>query len=89
MKTANIDREILNDLRNFNGILTMKDVTYDNIKSYKKPGFHPLSVFLSLSLSLSLSQGFPLDFFFKNHRKGDSPPSTDFGLTKVLKHVTE
>ena len=44
MKLANIDREILhllNDLRNLNEILR-KDVTYDNIKSYKNPGIHPL-----------------------------------------------
>ena len=31
----------LNDLRNFNGIFR-KDVTYDNIKSRKKPELHPL-----------------------------------------------
>ena len=30
-----------NDLRNCNEIFR-KDVTYDNIKSHKKPGFHPL-----------------------------------------------
>ena len=45
MKIANTDRdilnEILNDLRNFNEIFR-KDVTYDNIKSHKKPVFHPL-----------------------------------------------
>ena len=29
-------------LRNFNGIYR-KDVTYDNIKSHKKPGGHPFS----------------------------------------------
>ena len=31
----------LNNLRNFNEIFR-KDVTYDNVKSHKKPGFHPL-----------------------------------------------
>ena len=31
----------LNDLSNFNDIFR-KDVTYDNIKSHEKPGFHPL-----------------------------------------------
>ena len=32
---------LLNDLRNFNEIFS-KDRTYDNIKSKKNPGFHPL-----------------------------------------------
>ena len=45
MKIANIDREnssyLLNNLRNFNEIFR-KDVPYDNFKSHKKPGFHPL-----------------------------------------------
>ena len=45
MKIANIDREILhnfwNNLRNFNEIFR-KDVPYDNFKSHKKPGFHPI-----------------------------------------------
>ena len=41
MKIANIDREILNDLRNFNEIFR-KDVPCDNIKSHKKPRFQPL-----------------------------------------------
>ena len=48
LKIANIDREILDrifkkikDLRNFNEIFR-KSVTYYNIKSHKKPGFHPL-----------------------------------------------
>ena len=44
MKIANIEQRnssyLLNDLRNFNEILR-KDLTYDNIKSHKKPGFHP------------------------------------------------
>ena len=31
----------MNDFRNFNEIFR-KDVTYDNIKSYKKPEPHPL-----------------------------------------------
>ena len=31
---------LLNDLRNFNNIFT-KDVTYNLIKSHKKPAFHP------------------------------------------------
>ena len=31
----------MNDMRNFSEIFR-KHVTYDNIKSYKKPGFHPL-----------------------------------------------
>ena len=30
-----------NEVRNLNEIFR-KDVTYDNIKSHKKPGFHPL-----------------------------------------------
>ena len=30
-----------NDLMNFNEIFR-KDVTFDSIKSHKKPGFHPL-----------------------------------------------
>ena len=41
---AIVDRNssyLLNGLRNFNENLR-KDVTYDNIKSRKKPGFHPL-----------------------------------------------
>ena len=33
---------LLNELRNFYEILR-KDVTYNNIKSHKKPGIHPLS----------------------------------------------
>ena len=45
MKIANIEQRnslyLLNDLRNFNEIFR-KDVTYDNIKSHKKPGFYPL-----------------------------------------------
>ena len=42
-KTVNIDGENLHiDLRNFNEIFR-KDVTYDNIKSHKKPRF-PLSL---------------------------------------------
>ena len=41
MKITNIDRKLLHDLRNFNEIFR-KDVTYDNIKSYKKPEFHLL-----------------------------------------------
>ena len=36
-----VESEKMNDLRNFNEIFR-KDVTYDNIKSHKKPGFHPL-----------------------------------------------
>ena len=43
-ENSNIDRNylhLLNDLRNFNKILR-KDGTYDDIKSHKKPGFHPL-----------------------------------------------
>ena len=34
---------LLNDLRNLNEIFR-KDVRYDNIKSHKKPGFHPPAV---------------------------------------------
>ena len=43
IKIANIDRDLLNSLRNFNEIFR-KDVTLtcDNIKSHKKPVFHPL-----------------------------------------------
>ena len=45
MKIANIEQRnssfLLNELRNFNEIFR-KDVTYDNIKSHKKPAFHPL-----------------------------------------------
>ena len=37
MKKAYIDREILNDLKNFNEIFR-QDATYDNIKSHIKPG---------------------------------------------------
>ena len=33
--------EKLNDLINFNEIFR-EDVTYNNIKSHKEPGFHPL-----------------------------------------------
>ena len=43
IKIANIDRissYLLNDLRKFNEIFR-KDVFWDNIKSHKKPGFHP------------------------------------------------
>ena len=43
MKMNNIDGEnLLNDWRNFNEIFR-KDVTYDDIKSHKKPRLHPLS----------------------------------------------
>ena len=46
MKIVNIGREnpsyLPNNLRNFNGIFS-KNVTYDNIKSHKKPELHPLS----------------------------------------------
>ena len=41
MKIININREILNGLRKFNEIFR-KDLTYDNTKSHKKPGLHPL-----------------------------------------------
>ena len=34
---------LLNNLRNFNEVFR-KGVTYDNIKSYKKPEFHPLFI---------------------------------------------
>ena len=33
---------LLNELRNFNEIFK-EDVTYNNIKSHKKPGLHPFS----------------------------------------------
>ena len=46
MNIANIEQinssYLLNDLRNFNEIFK-KYVTYNNIKSHKKQGFHPLS----------------------------------------------
>ena len=45
MKLVNIDEEnlhLLNDLRNFNEFFR-KNVIYDNIKSHKKTGLHPLS----------------------------------------------
>ena len=45
MKIANIEQRnssyLLNGWGNFNEIFR-KVVTYDNIKSYKNPGFHPL-----------------------------------------------
>ena len=41
MIIANIDRETLHNLRNFNEIFR-KDVTYDNIERHKKPGFRHL-----------------------------------------------
>ena len=46
MKIANIDRQrnfsnLLNELRNLNEIF-MKNMTYDNIESHKKPAFHSL-----------------------------------------------
>ena len=50
MNMANIGRKsithrkslyILNDLRRFNEVFR-KDATYDNIKSHKEKGFHPL-----------------------------------------------
>ena len=34
-------RNLLNDLKNFNEIFR-EDATYDNIKSHKKAGLHPL-----------------------------------------------
>ena len=41
MKITNIDREVLHIfLRNFNEIFR-KDVTYDSIKSHKKPVLNP------------------------------------------------
>ena len=40
MKIANI-LNLLNKFRNFNKVFR-EDITYDNIKSHKKPGFHPL-----------------------------------------------
>ena len=49
MKIVNIDGENLhistNEFRKFNEIFR-KDVTYDNIKSHKKPGYHLLFRFL-------------------------------------------
>ena len=48
---------LLNDLRNFNEIFR-KDVTYDNIKSHKKPVLHPLS----------------RRFFLENYRGVKLPP---------------
>ena len=43
IKIVNIDGEnLLNNLRNFNGIFRI-DVAYDNTKSHKKTGLHPLS----------------------------------------------
>ena len=45
MKIANTEQKnsscFIKDLRNFNESLG-KDVTYDNIKSHKRPGFLPL-----------------------------------------------
>ena len=41
MKTANIDRETLQIFWKIWRI-SMKDATYNNIKSHKKPAFHPL-----------------------------------------------
>ena len=56
MKIVNIDGEkslyLLNDLRNFNKIFR-KDVTYDNIKSYKRPGLPPLSRRFNLKVKLT------------------------------------
>ena len=43
MKIVNIDGENLpHDLRSLNEIFR-KDVTYDNVRSHKKLGLHPLS----------------------------------------------
>ena len=36
---------LLHEQRNFN-VLSRKDITYDNIKSHKKPGLHPKKLFL-------------------------------------------
>ena len=52
-------------MRNLNEVLR-KDVTYDNIKSHKKPGLDPLSLSVSLSLCLSLS--LCKIHFWKNYR---------------------
>ena len=58
-------------MRNLNEVLR-KDVTYDNIKSHKKPGLDPLSLSLSLCLSVSLSLSLSLSLckihFWKNYR---------------------
>ena len=45
MKIVTIDKKssyALNDVRDLNKIFR-KDMAYDNVKSYKKAGFHPLS----------------------------------------------
>ena len=43
MAIVNIEeRHFLNELMNFNGIFR-EDVTYDNIKSQKRPGLHSFS----------------------------------------------
>ena len=44
MKIANIDREVLHNFWATQGVwmkFSGKDVTYGNIESHKKPGFHP------------------------------------------------
>ena len=50
-------------MRNLNEVLR-KDVTYDNIKSHKKPGLDPLSLCLSVSLSVCLSLSLSLQDTF-------------------------
>ena len=49
MTIVNIEeRHFLNELMNFNGIFR-EDVTYDNIKSQKRPGLHSFSEKITFS----------------------------------------
>ena len=65
MKIVNIDKGkplyLPNDLRNFNKTFR-KDVTYDNIKSHKKTGFHPLYETCIFGKTTGIVQTDPLGF---------------------------
>ena len=58
-------------MRNFNGIFR-KDVTYDNIKSYKKAGFHPLF----------------RRYIFRKTTGGQIDPSAFLGLNVIITTMT-
>ena len=57
---------LLNDLRNFNEVFR-KDVTYDNIKSYKKTGFHSLFKRYDFRKTTGLTPPPPSRFKVRSH----------------------
>ena len=63
----------MNDLSNFNEILR-KDVPYDNIKSHRKPGFHP---FFRRYIFWEITGGGQFD-------SSPPPPSSHFSVKNVF-----